>query len=172
MRGRIEASFHMSSWHSSLHSSVHPLRNASDTRLPTVAVSRLLSVFWDDDYRSQRDAERVSSVLPSPACYRGWLCPIILWVTARQSPINRSLDSADGTVTVMSKVLHTMTQALLQSPDFGLYEDISPPFGLLLFYLFNFIVSVCTYPQDTTANESALEHPRGSIQPGLFRCNR
>jgi len=46
----------------------------------------------------------------------------------------------------MSKVLHTMTQALLMSPDFGAYEEISPPFGLLLFYLFNFIVSVCTIP--------------------------
>lgn len=54
-----------------------------------------------------------------------------------------SLDSADGTVTLMNKVLNTMTQALLQAPDFNLYEDISPPFGLLLFYLFNFVVSVC-----------------------------
>src|SRR5271167_3694534 len=42
----------------------------------------------------------------------------------------------------MNKVLNTMTQAVLQSPNFDLYEDISPPFGLLLFYLFNFIVSV------------------------------
>jgi hypothetical protein len=76
---------------------------------------------------------------------------------------NKRLDSADGTVTVMSKVLHTMTQALLMAPDFSAYEDISPPFGLFLFYLFNFIVSVCTDPQDRLANESALEHPRCSI---------
>jgi hypothetical protein len=53
------------------------------------------------------------------------------------------LDSADGAVTVMDNVLNTMTQALLQAPNFDMYEEISPPFGILLFYLFNFIVSVC-----------------------------
>ena len=53
------------------------------------------------------------------------------------------LDSADGVVKIMNKVLHTMTQAVLQAPNFEMYEDISPPFGLLLFYLFNFIVSIC-----------------------------
>ena len=55
-----------------------------------------------------------------------------------------SLDYADGTVTLMSKVVHSLTQAILMSPNFDYYTDISPPFGLLLFYLFNFIVSVCT----------------------------
>jgi hypothetical protein len=64
----------------------------------------------------------------------------------RQKVSDDSLDSADGTVTIMNKVLNTMTQAVLQSPNFDLYEDISPPFGLLLFYLFNFIVSVRTNP--------------------------
>lgn len=61
----------------------------------------------------------------------------------RQRLMDYRLDSADGVVKIMNKVLHTMTQAVLQSPNFEVYEDISPPFGLLLFYLFNFIVSVC-----------------------------
>jgi hypothetical protein len=62
-----------------------------------------------------------------------------------------SLDSADGTITVMNKVLNTMTQALLQAPNFELYEEISPPFGILLFYLFNFVVSVCNSPVSMTS---------------------
>jgi len=53
------------------------------------------------------------------------------------------LDTADGTVTVMSNVITTMTQAVLLAPDFDMYNEIAPPFGLLLFYIFNFIVSVC-----------------------------
>ena len=66
--------------------------------------------------------------------------------------VNRSLDSADGAGTLMNKVLNTMTQALLQAPNFDLYEDIAPPFGLLLFYLFNFIISVCRLPISMPAN--------------------
>jgi hypothetical protein len=42
----------------------------------------------------------------------------------------------------MKKVLHSMTQAFLDSPDFGFYETLTPPFGLYLFYLYNFIVSI------------------------------
>ena len=36
-----------------------------------------------------------------------------------------------------------MTQAFLDSPDFELYEDLSPPFGLYLFYLYNFMSGIC-----------------------------
>lgn len=38
-----------------------------------------------------------------------------------------------------------MTQAFLDSPDFGFYETLTP-FGLYLFYLYNFIVSICIPP--------------------------
>ena len=48
----------------------------------------------------------------------------------------------------MKKVLHSMTQAFLDAPDFEFYEDLTPPFGLYLFYLFNFIVSVRIFPHD------------------------
>ena len=43
----------------------------------------------------------------------------------------------------MKKVLHSMTQAFLDAPDFAFYEELTPPFGLYLFYLYNFIVSIC-----------------------------
>ena len=42
---------------------------------------------------------------------------------------------------VMKKVLDSMTQAFLDAPDFALYEDLTPPFGIYL-YLYNFIVTV------------------------------
>jgi hypothetical protein len=54
-----------------------------------------------------------------------------------------SLDSSTGSLEVMKKVLHSMTQAFLESPDFEFYTDLTPPFGLYLFYLYNFIVSIC-----------------------------
>jgi hypothetical protein len=73
----------------------------------------------------------------------------------------------------MNKVLNTMTQALLQSPNFDLYEDISPPFGLLLFYLFNFIVSVCTtLISSLLMVNSATEHPCCIIQSSVLSRNR
>ena len=43
----------------------------------------------------------------------------------------------------MKKILHSMTQAFLDAPDFAFYEDLTPPFGIYLFYLYNFIVTVC-----------------------------
>jgi hypothetical protein len=46
----------------------------------------------------------------------------------------------------MKKVLHSMTQAFLDAPDFDFYEDLTPPFGIYLFYLYNFIVTVCSSP--------------------------
>ena len=48
----------------------------------------------------------------------------------------------------MKKVLHSMTQAFLDAPDFAFYEDLTPPFGIYLFYLYNFIVTVCPSPSD------------------------
>jgi hypothetical protein len=52
-------------------------------------------------------------------------------------------------MTVMKKVLHSMTQAFLDSPDFEFYQDLTPPFGLYLFYLYNFIVSVRIFSHPT-----------------------
>jgi len=36
-----------------------------------------------------------------------------------------------------------MTEAFLSTPKFDLYEDFSPPFGLYLFYLYNFVSGIC-----------------------------
>jgi len=69
-----------------------------------------------------------------------------------------SLDASTGNLEVMKRVLHSMTQAFLDAPDFAFYEDLAPPFGLYLFYLYNFIVSVCMSP-----------HPHlGDVMADLF----
>jgi hypothetical protein len=78
------------------------------------------------------------------------------------------LDSADETVDVMNTVVNSMTQALLQAPDFTMYSKIAPPFGLLLFYLFNFLISVRT-PRVVRSDSSATEHSRGIIQSSVCR---
>jgi hypothetical protein len=111
---------------------------------------------------------------PTPPITRVPLLPLVVLLTYVR------LDSTDGNITVMRKVLHTMTQALLQAPDFDFYNDISPPFGLLLFYLFNFIVSICTLPSPPfplllvwvgVDINSTPEYSRRTIQSSIFRGN-
>jgi hypothetical protein len=130
----------------SLHFSVPLFHIYVNCRLSTITVFGFHSVLRDNDHCVEGDAQRVSGILSPPYRHRSRLPPILLWVYRMHTLLTCSLDSADGTVTLMNKVLNTMTQALLQAPNFDLYEDISPPFGLLLFYLFNFIISVCTPP--------------------------
>jgi hypothetical protein len=37
-----------------------------------------------------------------------------------------------------------MANAIMQSPDFSGFERFSPPFGIILYYIFTFVVMVCT----------------------------
>ena len=40
-------------------------------------------------------------------------------------------------------ILQAMANALMQSPDFSGFENFSPPFGIILYYCFTFVVMVC-----------------------------
>lgn len=40
-------------------------------------------------------------------------------------------------------ILQAMANAIMQSPDFSGFERFSPPFGIILYYLFTFVVMVC-----------------------------
>ena len=42
----------------------------------------------------------------------------------------------------MKNVLHSMTQAFLDVPDFEFLKDLTSLFELYLFYLYNFIISI------------------------------
>ena len=52
------------------------------------------------------------------------------------------LDQVQGASGVSKDILKAMTHALLQSPEFDGFDDFSPPFGRLLYYLYTFILTV------------------------------
>lgn len=52
------------------------------------------------------------------------------------------LDNADNYREDTYFVLSAMTKAILQSPEFDGFEDFGHPFGLILYYLFTFVVMV------------------------------
>jgi hypothetical protein len=113
-------------------------------RLSSTLVSRLFPILRNNAYRSEKDDQGDGGVLSPFSCYRRGFLAEFLCVLFIANEVNVRLDSTNGNLVVMKKVLHSMTQAFLDSPDFGFYEDLTPPFGIYLFYLYNFIVSICT----------------------------
>lgn len=47
-------------------------------------------------------------------------------------------NNADATIIVVKAMVH----AVLQSPDFDSFDNFSPPFGLVLYYIFTFVIMV------------------------------
>jgi hypothetical protein len=112
-------------------------------RLSSTLVSRLFPILWHDAYRAEKDDQGDGSVFSSLSRHRRGFLAEFLCVCFIVNVVDVRLDSTNGNLAVMKKVLHSMTQAFLDSPDFGFYEDLTPPFGIYLFYLYNFIVSIC-----------------------------
>ncbi|KAI9715031.1 MAG: hypothetical protein M1828_001067 [Chrysothrix sp. TS-e1954] len=52
------------------------------------------------------------------------------------------LDQVDEDLGKTSFVVTAMANAIMSSPDFGGFDNFSPPFGILLYYLFTFVVMV------------------------------
>lgn len=52
------------------------------------------------------------------------------------------LDMNDDSQTATSFILQQMTNGILGSPDFDGWDRFAPPFGLILFYMYNFIIIV------------------------------
>ena len=52
------------------------------------------------------------------------------------------LDQVDEDLGKTSFVIQAMANAIMSSPDFGGFDNFSPPFGVLLYYLFTFVVMV------------------------------
>jgi hypothetical protein len=44
---------------------------------------------------------------------------------------------------VTGQIIQGMANSIMQSPDFEMFQDFAPPFGITLYYLFNFVVMVC-----------------------------
>jgi hypothetical protein len=73
----------------------------------------------------------------------GFLQSFTAYVDLLCDVTKRSLESSNGHVVVLGKILNSMTQALLQSPDFDFYGNLRPPFGLILFYVYTSVVTIC-----------------------------
>lgn len=52
------------------------------------------------------------------------------------------LDQVDNNVTTVNFVVTAMLNAIMTSPDFNGFEAYSPPFGIILYYLYTFVVMV------------------------------
>lgn len=52
------------------------------------------------------------------------------------------MDEVDDNGTVTGFILQAMANAVMQSPDFDGFENFAPPFGIVLYYVFTFVVMV------------------------------
>ncbi|KAL8993817.1 MAG: hypothetical protein Q9169_006061 [Polycauliona sp. 2 TL-2023] len=52
------------------------------------------------------------------------------------------MDEVDDNGAVTGFILQAMANAVMQSPDFDGFENFAPPFGIILYYIFTFVVMV------------------------------
>ncbi|CRG86141.1 Calcium channel YVC1 [Talaromyces islandicus] len=50
------------------------------------------------------------------------------------------MDNTDFDVPVTGKIIQGMANTIMQSPNFEDFEGFAPPFGIILYYIFNFVV--------------------------------
>jgi hypothetical protein len=53
------------------------------------------------------------------------------------------MDNIDETKTATTFILQAMANTVMQSPDFSGFENFAPPFGIVLYYVFTFVIMVC-----------------------------
>ncbi|KAI9868839.1 MAG: hypothetical protein M1813_004690 [Trichoglossum hirsutum] len=52
------------------------------------------------------------------------------------------MDNIDETKTATTFILQAMANTVMQSPDFSGFENFAPPFGIVLYYVFTFVIMV------------------------------
>ena len=52
------------------------------------------------------------------------------------------MDQVDDNANATSFIMQTMLNSVLGSPDFSGFEKFAPPFGIILYYIFTFVVMV------------------------------
>ena len=52
------------------------------------------------------------------------------------------MDAQDQELTAVPDIAKAMLNAIMGDPDFDMWGDFSPPFGLILYYIYNFIIIV------------------------------
>ena len=70
------------------------------------------------------------------------------------------MDQVDNNAKVTTFILQAMANSLMQSPDFDGFENFAPPFGIILYYVFTFVVMVGTYsPLLNLLTHDSPKHP-------------
>lgn len=70
------------------------------------------------------------------------------------------MDNIDTSREATSFILQAMLNSVMQSPDFSGFENFAPPFGIILYYIFTFIVMV-------GACQTPHPHPHLHLHPRL-----
>lgn len=80
------------------------------------------------------------------------------------------MDNTDFDVPVTGKIIKGMANSIMQSPTFEDFEGFAPPFGLILYYIFNFVVMIsklsifCFHISKTNRNHSPTQYSYCAIQ--------
>ena len=95
------------------------------------------------------------------------------------------LDEVDDDRKVTTFIIQAMTNSVMQSPDFNGFEQFAPPFGIILYYVFTFVVTVSmsissrpislnqsAFPTITDITVSTPKHPHRTLQLRIFRHHR
>ena len=91
------------------------------------------------------------------------------------------MDYIDSDPDATQFILKGMANTIMASPEFAQFEKFAPPFGIILYYIFTFVVTVGMFvggegrrsdPHADTFKCSPLEHPDCSLQQRLFEHHR
>lgn len=77
------------------------------------------------------------------------------------------LNQVQGASGVSKNIVRAMTHALLQSPEFDGFDDFSPPFGLILYYIYTFVLTVILL-NILIALYNSMSRTQFSKSPALF----
>lgn len=87
------------------------------------------------------------------------------------------LDQVGDTSKVTTFITQAMINTIMQSPDFSGFEDFAPPFGIILYYIYTFVVMVgrslpALSAVAVTDHPSTSKHPHCPIQQCVRGCHR
>lgn len=82
-------------------------------------------------------------------------------------------DVPSGGQVITRNIIQGMANSIMQSPEFGTFQDFAFPFGIILYYLFNFIVmigaSINAKPDNSLTHSSPPEHSHCALQQRIRR---
>ena len=77
------------------------------------------------------------------------------------------MDQTDQQLTAVSFIVQHMVNAILGDPNFDVWDDFQPPFGLILYYIYNFVIIVILLNVLIALYNSAYEDITSNAIDGL-----